>query len=166
VNDRDIVGELGEAICRAQFMRMHPTRGYLFEPPCFLGGKKRSLDFYVELIHDDSLVPFFFIQVKATDAGRTSRGNRLKVKISGTDWQRLAGYHVPTYLVGVDTATGKAYLLSANGESRNGWSSMTTEHLVTPESLALLWDEVEQFWQRPDYTIFRSGFCDSTWGTI
>jgi hypothetical protein len=165
VNDRDIVGELGEAICRTQFMRKHPTRGYLFEPPCFLGGKKRSLDFYVELIHDDSLVPFCFIQVKATDAGYTSRGNRLKVKISGTDWQRLAGYRVPTYLVGVDTRTSRVYLVSANGESDNGWASMTTEHLATPENLGLLWDEVQQFWRRPDYTTFRSGFGDSTWRT-
>jgi hypothetical protein len=61
VDARDLIGERGEAIFRVLMTRKHPKRGYLFEHPRFLGEKKRTIDFHVELFHDESLVPLALV---------------------------------------------------------------------------------------------------------
>ncbi|MBD2450647.1 hypothetical protein H6G76_26660 [Nostoc sp. FACHB-152] len=85
---REVIGERGESIFRVLITRKHPSRGYLFEHPRFLGEKKRTIDFYVELFHDDFLIPFFFVQVKSTSQGYTQSDRRLKVKVTDSDMKR------------------------------------------------------------------------------
>jgi hypothetical protein len=77
VDKRDVIGERGESIFRVLLTRKHPSRGYLFDHPRFLGEKKQTIDFYVELFHEESLVPFFFVQVKSTSEGYSSKEQRL-----------------------------------------------------------------------------------------
>jgi hypothetical protein len=163
VDKKDIIGGRGESIFQVLITRKHPTRHYLFDLPRFLGEKKQTIDFLVELFHDESLVPFFFVQVKTTSEGYSIQEHRLKVQVTSTDMQRLAAYPVPTYIVGIDEVGEQGYLISANGECSTGFSSICTNFPLTPEILALLWDEVTGFWQAPTYSTFRSIFCDPKW---
>ncbi len=163
MDKRDVIGERGESIFRVLITRKHPTRGYLFDHPCFLGEKKRTIDFHVELFHDESLVPFFFVQVKSTSEGYTLKECRLKVHVTATDMKRLAAYPVPTYIVGIDEPEERGYIVSANGECKTGFSSVCNDHPLNPNTLALLWDEVSAYWSAPNYPEFRSAFCDPKW---
>lgn len=163
MDKREVIGERGESIFRVLITRKHPIRGYLFDHPRFLGEKKRTIDFYVELFHDDSLIPFFFVQVKATSEGYTLKENRLKVKVTATDMHRLAAHPAPTYIVGIDEPGEQGYILSANGECRTGLSSLCTEYPLNPDALALLWDEVTAYWASPRYASFQSAFRDPRW---
>ncbi|MBW4620607.1 MAG: DUF4365 domain-containing protein [Cyanosarcina radialis HA8281-LM2] len=160
---REIIGERGESIFRVLITRKHPTRGYLFEHPRFLGEKKRTIDFHVELFHDESSIPFFFVQVKSTSQGYTLKERRLKVQVTTTDMQRLAAYPAPTYIVGIDELEEQGYIVSANGEYKTGLPSLCTDYPLKPNTLALLWDEVVAYWSAPKYPLFRSVFCDPKW---
>lgn len=160
---REVIGERGESIFRVLITRKHPSRGYLFDHPRFLGEKKRTIDFYVELFHDDFLIPFFFVQVKSTSQGYTQSDRRLKVKVTDSDMKRLAAYPAPTYVIGIDEQGEQGYIVSANGESKTGFSSLCTDYPLSPNVLALLWDEVKAYWTSPDYANFRSIFCDPKW---
>lgn len=159
----EIIGERGEAIFRVLITRKHPTRGYLFDHPRFLGEKKRTIDFHVELFHDEFLIPFFFVQVKSTSGGYTQREQRLKVQITATGMNRLAAYPAPTYIVGIDEPGEQGYIVSANGECKTGLSSLCTNYPLNSDVLALLWDEVAAYWTAPTYPTFHSVFCDPKW---
>ena len=163
MNRRDIIGERGEAIFRVLITRRHPTRGYLFDHPRFLGDKKQTIDFHIELFHDDTLIPFFFVQVKSTTEGYTSRENRLKVQVNEVDMRRLAAYPAPTYIVGIDEPNERGYIVSANGECRTGVSSICNHYPLNPEVLALLWDEVAAYWSATIPRKFQSILCDPRW---
>jgi len=94
--------------------------------------------------------------------GYTRRERRLHVRVSGEELQRLARYHAPTYIVGIDEPTERGYIVSANGERTRGWASMTTAYPLEGEVLARLRDEVEEYWARPR-AAFRSRFTDPGW---
>jgi hypothetical protein len=159
----DVIGDRGEAIFRVLITRMHPDRGYLFDSPRFLGEKKRTIDFWVELFHNDDLTPFFYVQVKSTANGYTQRENRLKVQVTERDMKRLAAYPAPTYLVGIDEVKEEGYILSANGECQTGMASFCTNYPLNSNNLVLLWEEVANYWRAPTYPRFQSKFCDPIW---
>ncbi len=163
---RDVIGERGEAIFRVLITRPHPMRGYLFDHPRFLGDKKRTIDFHIELFHDDALIPFFFVQVKSTSEGYTVKEHRLKVQVSRTDMQRLAAYPAPTYIVGIDEPNEQGYIVSANGEWTPGISSLCTNYPLNSEVLGLLWDEVAAYWAAPTYPDFHSILRDPKWSSL
>ncbi|WP_204106705.1 MULTISPECIES: DUF4365 domain-containing protein [Spirulina sp. CCY15215] len=160
---KEIIGERGESIFRVLITRKHPTRGYLCESPRFLGEKKRTIDFLIELFYEESLIPFFFVQVKATARGYTQREDRLNIQVTSTTMQRLAAYPAPTYIVGIDEPGERGYILSANGEYTTGFSSLCTNYPLNPDVLALLWDEVVAYWTSPNDLTLRSRFCDPKW---
>ena len=160
---RDVIGERGEAIFRVLITRKHPDRGYLFDHPRFLGDKKQTIDFQVELFHKESFIPFFFVQVKSTSAGYTLKENRLKVQVTTTDMKRLAAYPAPTYIVGIDEPGEQGYIVSANGEWNAGFSTLCTEHPLIPDTLTLLWDEVVAYWTASPSPTFQSILCDPKW---
>lgn len=163
MDQRDIIGERGEAIFRVLMTRKHPERGYLFDHPRFLGEKKQTIDFLVELFHVETLVPFFFVQVKSTCNGYTSQENRLQVQVKASEMQRLAAYPAPTYLVGIDEPGEKGYIISANGELEQGFSTMSTAHPLISNTLALLWDEVAAYWSAANHARFQSTLRDPKW---
>ena len=164
MNISESIGERGEAIFRVLMTRRHPTHGYLFEHPRFLGDKKRTIDFYVELFHPEALTPFFFAQVKSTSLGYTAKEHRLNIQISETTIKRLAAYPAPTYIIGIDESGETGYLLSANGEWQTGLASFPTIYPINPDTLALLWKEVATYWQQTNFQSFKSAFSDPTWG--
>jgi hypothetical protein len=158
----DLVAARGEALFRVLISRSDPELGYLFQVPHFLGDKKQTVDFYVESLSTRVAPAHFFVQVRATQIGYTRRERRLHVRVSGGELHRLAGYHAPTYIVGIDEPAERGYIVSANGERTRGWASMTTAYPLEGEVLAQLRDEVEEYWARPR-AAFRSRFTDPRW---
>lgn len=142
--------------------RRHPSRGVLFGVPRHLGEKNPTIDFYVELSGESPGRAYFLAQVKSTRRGYTA-GGRLKLPVGRDNLRALAAYPAPTYLVGVDEAAERAYLLSASGASGGGWNSMCTDHELTPRVLARLWDEVNAFWTSADREAFASALVDPRW---
>jgi len=153
----------GESIFFVALTKLYGRPDPLFNPR-FLGEKYPSVDYIVELIAPSAqVIPYFFVQVKATRAGYTKRDHRLKVKISDKDVARLAALPAPTYLVGVDEVSETAYLVSANGRSRKGLSSLSTQFRLNQQRQDLLFQEVLQFWQRFGSWQMASLFIDEGW---
>jgi len=86
----------------------------------------------------------------------------LKVAIRGAQLQRLAEYPAPTYVIGIDERRERGYIVSANGESPNGFSSMCTNYPLTSDVLAMLHTEVGAYWASGPEG-FRSMFIDGRW---
>jgi hypothetical protein len=156
----DLVAARGEALFRVLISRSQQESGFLFQVPHFLGEKQRTVDFYVELVSAESAPPHFFVQVKTTRAGYTHRERRLRVRVSDGELQRLAGYHAPTYIVGIDEPWERGYIVSANGERTRGWATMTTAYPLEGDVLTRLRNEVEAYWALPERAAFCSEFID------
>jgi hypothetical protein len=99
------------------------------------------------------------VQVKSTARGYEKiDGDRyLNVRVSKKDLDRLAAFPAPTYVVGIDEKTWKAYLLSAN-ESRVGISRFPTRFPLNRKNMQKLWEEVEAFWSCRDMVLRNSYF--------
>jgi hypothetical protein len=164
VDKKDVIGERGESIFRVLLTRKHPTRGYLFDHPRQLGEKKQTIDFYVELFHDEYLTPFFFAQVKSTSQGYTRKEQRLKVQVTNADMKFLATYPAPAYVVGIDEIGEQGYIVAVNRTYKKGFSSLCTSYPLNPEVLALVWDEVAAYWTSSNDWSFQSVFSDPKWG--
>ncbi|HET7229862.1 MAG TPA: DUF4365 domain-containing protein [Longimicrobium sp.] len=153
----DLIGDRGEAI----FMVV-VTRGYLFRKPRHFGEKMPVVDYYVEPVRKTAHPLFFLVQVKSTTRGYTLRDKRLKVAVASDEMQRLAAYPAPTYVVGIDVPAELGYIVSANGETVTGFSSMCTDHPLTADVLAVLRAEVESYWNTGP-AAFSSAFLDPAW---
>jgi hypothetical protein len=143
--------------------RRHPKRGILFDIPRYLGEKKRTLDFLVELFGDKARTPFLFVQVKATRMGYSERDGRLRVTVTREEMRRLAAYPAPTYVVGIDESGERGYVVCAQGEQATGFTRMCTDYPLTPDGLELLWEDVARFWSLNDRTLFSSSLLDPRW---
>ncbi len=139
-----------------------PTVARFFKPQ-FLGDKWPLVDYIVEL-EGSAKKSFCFVQVKATRAGYTKKGNRLKVRVSKKDVQAMAMYPVPTYIVGIDEEGEKGYIISANGENVGSLSSLNTNFPLDLNNCDTLWKEVEAYWKTaPPPPKLTSTFSDSDW---
>jgi len=116
--------------------------------PHFLGEKYPTLDFLVELVGaTGSLVPYFFVQAKATTQGFTKRPRNLRVHVSEVDMRRLVAYTARPYTIGVDAAREEGFIIAAITGGPRRIPSLTTRHPLNQATLQLLYDEVPLFWQ-------------------
>jgi len=161
--DHDLVAARGEALFCVLISREHPTRGFLFDIPRHLGEKKRSVDYFVEVLESGDLLSYFFVQVKTTRRGYTRDGRRLKVRVSRSDIERLASYPAPAYVVGIDEVAERGYIVSVGSGTGGAFSSICTDYPLIPEILATLRDEVEAYWRSKDRSVFRSELADPRW---
>ena len=121
----DELGYRGEHLFRSIITRYVGGAEPLFRVK-FLGDKWPLVDFLVELRNVMPATPYFFVQVRATRRSVTREG-RLRARASDSDMRRLAAHFAPTYLVGIDEANEKGYIISANGETSGGLSSFPTD---------------------------------------
>jgi hypothetical protein len=115
----------------------------------FLGEKCPTFDYLVELVDSGPRQLFFFVQVKATREGYTKKHKlqRLKVRVTADDVQKMARYPAPTYVVGVDERDERAFIVCVYGNMASGFSSMTTAHELKCSTLRRLWNEVRNYWR-------------------
>lgn len=162
-NERDLIGMRGEAIIT---LRLTDGESPRFKPT-FLGDKWSTIDFVVELDQPRStatVVPFFFMSVRSTRSGGYTRTHgRLRVQVKEHEIRRLAAYPAPTYIVGVDEARERAFIVSANGENLGGLSSMTTRYPIDQSTREMLWSEVTGYWSRWHSGAMQSQLIDEEW---
>ncbi len=144
---QDFIGERGESIIRVLLTRFYDQPEPRFRPH-FLGEKYPTVDFLVELVGAPAgIVPYFFVQAKATSQGYTMRDHRLKVQVSQADFQRLVSYPAPTYIIGVDEPREVGYILAAISGRVARVPSLPTTHPLNETTLRALYEEVLRYWQ-------------------
>lgn len=161
-NVRDALGQRGENIFFNLISKFHSDQGPIFRPQ-FLGDKWPTVDFLVELLGAGTTTPYFFVQVKATREGYTSRENRLKVQVTERKVRELASYSAPTYIVGIDEVRERGYFVSANGENLASLSSLSTSFPINKNNRKALWREVNNFWNIYANANLASRFADTDW---
>jgi hypothetical protein len=133
----------------------------LFRPQ-FLGDAYQTIDFLVELVGiPDSLglVPYFFVQARATSRGYTRGQGHLKVQVSATAMRRLMWYPAPTYILGIDEPGERGYIFAATTTGPKQLSSLPTRFPLDGLTLHALYDEVLAFWQAAGVTFSSSRFA-------
>jgi hypothetical protein len=158
---RDDIGTRGEAIFRVRITDPYgPDRTPLFRP-CHLGEKFPTLDFLVELVGlPEGREAYFFVQVKATTRGLT-RGQpaRLRVSVLQHDIDRMLVYPGPTYVLGVDCRTERAYIASVNGQAMGRIMGLPVKYPLDATNMRMLWREVDGYWKRRNMILKRSRFA-------
>lgn len=144
-------------------MRITDPHGLNQEPlfrPYHLGEKFPTLDFLVELVGlPAGTVAYFFAQVKATNQGLTKNPPvRLRIGVSQDDIDRMLIYPGPTYVVGVDSQTERAYIASVNGTAMKRIQGLPAAHPLDAANMRTLWQEVEGYWMGKDMILNNSHF--------
>jgi hypothetical protein len=154
----DDIGSHGEFVFCTRIMNFC-KRGKPYFRPRFLGEKAQTYDFLVELVDAGRGGPFFFVQVKATRQGYTSKQpRRLKVSMSGEDVQRFSTIPAPTYLVGIDEPAEVGYILAILEGMKDTIPSLPTYFPIDCTTIPRLFQEVEQFWAGRDMARRHSVF--------
>lgn len=152
---REDIGERGQWLFSLLITDLC-SRDDPFFRPRFLGDQYPTFDYIVEVVDRPSY--FFFIQVKGTRLGYTAEENRLRVRVTQDDIDRMVAYPAPTYVVGIDAnAIGVGFLLSVN-ESRDNVASLSTRFKIDCAVLEQLRDEVIEFWSSRNMTLTNSRF--------
>jgi len=129
-----------------------------------LGEKWPRFDYFVELVGPwKKQRPFFFVQVKATQAGYTRRDGRLKAKIDTSHARQLLGFLAPVYVAGVDEPGEAVYIIAAVGRRVGGLPSMHAGFEVNRANRRLLWTEVRDFWRGSTQPRRTSVFVEPRW---
>src|SRR5262249_6400965 len=131
---RDLIGKRGEAIVCAALTAFCGRPLPYFDPHP-LGEKCPTFDYLIELLGTGGKPAHFFVQVKATQQGYTSRTADLKIAVGVDDVRKMTNCPVPTYLIGVDEPAGLAFILSVHKRRRTGISSITTKYPLNPPNL-------------------------------
>jgi len=153
------IGELGEALFTVIISR-ETSRGFLFRPK-FLGDKWPVSDAYVELIHWDGTMRYFFCQIKTTTQGYTQRERKLKIQVPKEKLIKLANYPAPTYVIGVDVHSETGYIQAVTSSPSKGISSLSTNYPLNNENLNRLYDEVNDFWDNLEANRFKTNFVSN-----
>ncbi|MFN8539298.1 MAG: DUF4365 domain-containing protein [Thermomicrobiales bacterium] len=125
----------------------------------FLGDTYPTIDYLVELVGAGGrFVPYFFVQVKTTAQGFTANG-QLKVRVGRADLARLVTYPAPRYILGIDEPREVGYLVAALGPVSSGLSSLPVTHPLDLPALAVLYDEVRNFWGNHGADFATSAFA-------
>jgi Domain of unknown function (DUF4365) len=159
MRSKDDIGNRGESIfC----VRITQPCGPKLEPlfrAFFLGEKKTTLDFMVELVGLSNRSAYFFVQVKTTVKGVRAQSTTLSVKVKKRDVDRMVNYPGPTYIVGIDEVNEQAYIVSANLTVKADLPSIPISHPLDRANLAKLWKEVDDYWTSRDMTLKISNFA-------
>ncbi len=151
----DDIGTRGESIFVTKITKFRGPNGEPYFRSYPLGPKFPTLDYLLELVGVENGVEYCFIQVKATRLDLTrGRQPRLKVQLSQSDVDRMVGYPVPTFLVGIHEPLEAVYIASVNEPGCRRFSTLRTDHsLNDPANLRRLWDEVHQYWRSRDMVL-------------
>jgi len=158
MRSKDDIGDRGESIFKVRITQPCGTPPEPLFRAVFLGEKKATLDFMVELIGLHNRSAYCFIQVKTTVTKVTPNAKTLKVGIKQVDIARMVGYPGPTYIVGVDESSELAYIISANSAVTKDLPSIPISYPLDAANLAKLWSEVNNYWKSRNMELKNSVF--------
>lgn len=144
------VGDFGELLAATHLSR--PVGGRFKRPlfrPIHLGAKYPTVDYLVDILDaSDTSVGFFFVQVKSTSAANP-RSKVLSIDVPSVKFNRLVRIPVPTFVIGVDTQSEKAFLVAAHRAIRGRLRRISKTHELTSDRTRVsLYKEVLKFWTR------------------
>ena len=158
MRSKDDIGERGESIFRVRITQPCGTKPEALFRAFFLGEKKPTLDFMLELVGLTNRSAYCFVQVKTTAKGLKLRSKTLKVGIKKRDVDRMVCYPGPTYIVGIDERNENAYIVSANEPVTKDLPSIPISYPLDCANLATLWKEVDDYWTSRDMILKKSVF--------
>jgi len=160
----DQIGDLGELIAAAALSR--PVLGK-YKRPLFkathLGGKYKAVDFVVDVLGPNAnSLGIFFVQVKSTFAHVKHARSRLPVKVDLQKHNCMVRLPIPTYLIGVELRTERAYIVSAFAPRQTQISSITRDYpLDCDQTRIKLYAELKSHWARAARKPSKTGFTDA-----
>ncbi len=158
MRSKDDIGNRGESIFE---VRITQPCGMPAEPlfrAFFLGEKKETFDYMIELIGLTSRSAYCFVQVKTTVKTVRPNAKTLKVGIKKSDIDRMVVYPGPTYIVGIDENADTAYIISANKTVSKDLPSIPLSYPLDGANLVRLWKEVDDYWKRRNLALKNSVF--------
>ena len=155
----DDIGDRGESIFKVLISQPCGPQEKSFFRAYYLGEKKATLDFLVELTGLVGRSAYFFVQVKSTRQGVQGKSTRLRIKVKKRDIDRMIAYPGPTYLVGIDERNERGYVASIERPMDGDLHGLPITFPIDCESLQTLWNEVDAYWKRRDMTGIRSAFA-------
>lgn len=158
MRSKDDIGDRGESIFKVRITQPCGTPPEPLFRPFFLGEKKATLDFMVELIGLSNRSAYCFIQVKTTIKQVQPKAKTLKVGIKKSDIDKMVGYPGPTYIVGIDETAEAAYIVSANKGTAKDLPSIPLSFPLDAKNLARLWTEVDYYWRGLNLVLDNSVF--------
>jgi len=158
MRSKDDIGDRGESIFRVRITQPCGTPPEPLFRAFFLGEKKATLDFMVELIGLTNRSSYCFVQVNTTIKKVKPNAKTLKVGIKKGDIDRMVGYPGPTYIVGIDENAENAYIISANKTVSKDLPSIPLSYPLDGANLAKLWKEVDDYWKRQNLALKNSVF--------
>jgi hypothetical protein len=158
MRSKDDIGDRGESIFRVRITQPCGTPPEPLFRAFFLGEKKATLDFMVELIGLTNRSAYCFVQVKTTIKKVQPKARTLKVRIKKSDIDKMVGYPGPTYIVGIDENSEAAYIISANKATSKDLPSIPLSFPLDAMNLAKLWKEVDDYWQGLNLLLNNSVF--------
>lgn len=158
MRSKDDIGDRGESIFRVRITQPCGTPPEPLFRAIFLGEKKATLDFMVELIGLTNRSAYCFVQIKTTIKKVQPNAKTLKVGIKKSDIDKMVGYPGPTYIVGIDENSEDAYIISANKAFSKDLPSIPLSFPLDAANLAKLWKEVDDFWLGLDLLLNNSVF--------
>lgn len=157
-NLQNVIGDRGERFVELKLTE-HVDFGNPLFRPCFLGEKWPTLDLYVELYNIQNLTPYFFAQIKTTQADFTSSGKLIVNNVNANVVQKLLQIPAPTYIFGVHEPSRRVFIRSIHlGTQKKAITRIPPEYELSLDNLIHLRDEVLNFWQssicKPDHSKF------------
>lgn len=142
----DYIGKRGEIIFRMLITRW--CNGEPWFDDVFLGEKAETKDFMVTLIEPTSGDAPCYVQVKATTAGYSGKGNKkkLRVKVSLADVNKLKTSPGPAYVVGIDIKKECGFLVPITQTTTKAISGISTRDRINCRLIKKLWHEVNDYW--------------------
>lgn len=143
-------GSRGEAIFLVKVMDFCGLSLPYFDAH-FMGDKFPTFDYIVNIVDVNNVSALFFAQVK-TSSGKyetwSDGKSYLCVSVSKEDLNAMYEYPGPAYLIGVDDALNKAFLMAVGSPITRGFSAMPTNHEPDCATLLQLRDEVNSYWNQ------------------
>ena len=158
MRSKDDIGDRGESIFKVRITQPCGTPPEPLFRAFFLGEKKATLDFMVELVGLHKRSAYYFMQVKTTIQKVKPNAKTLKVGIKQVDIARMVGYPGPTYIVGVDENAESAYIISANATVSKDLPRIPITYPLDAANLARLWNEVDNYWKSRNMELKNSVF--------
>lgn len=106
----------------------------------------------VDLIVDvldpaENTLGFFFVQVKSTSVAK-SESPTLRIDLDHAKFVMMTSLPVPTFLIGVDIVTEKAFVVAPSKVTRSPFRSITKRHDLMSDSVRIsIYKEVMEYWR-------------------
>lgn len=146
MNRKDYVGKRGEILFRTLITKWCGGEPWFDDD--YLGEKRETKDFAVNLVEPSSGDAYFFVQVKATEGRYTGTGSkrRLGVKLTKKDMSKLKRSGGPAFVFGIDIVSERGYFVQISKKSPASLSGIPLRNRINCKNIRKIWESVNDYW--------------------